>query len=609
MTLVSNPACIKGDIYAKCQRTSLFDPTLWQRFGTHSENAQGDSSTTPNIDALSRRLLDHTYRGHQSHGEACLCTLDEVHAVVQLTHAVLNTPKDGNEEVVSVLFRARGADRVLGARNRRAKRDLKNQRHTTRITSLFHTFVCEGLNHQPRLSRWQSLRNHLCLSILLLILISIICNTTMASISTPSCKTFVATSNQNLVCRLSQNGQTCATTQAMLEATKDFHKYFRLAPDKIRKQGGSFCGDEETSQEQQQEVLLVRGTHGALPARQGLLGTVVEAYNSHCDLELRPDDVWVTILTQFSAYVNGRAQELRGKFVVHQEGRKHLVVKGIGNIDSMDVGYLTRLMLDEISNHIKNPSLKDWFLPGFSTTTPHDQVCAAAATMCTFQQYFSYEFMLMCGIPRVTLLGTVEDWRLLRRKVDRLLDFDDNNRTLQAWVPMLQDICDNFIESAQNGSTNNLRFWDTVCSHYGGGSGPTYLSGWVTVFTFFDTDGHCQVELPRQVSKDAAPSVRAKRHRNDKYEKARRHWDDLISKWPKIDSSQVNRNVVSCPVKINDNGVEYESRLFVGQMSYDVERAKLPYPPCLDDVHQDGTATLHTLKPRNDWALVIAKRS
>ena len=51
-----------------------------------------------------------------------------------------------------------------------------------------------------------------------------------------------------------------------------------------------------------------------------------------------------------------------------------------------------------------------WLIPAFTTTTVNDRVVAAVSVMSTLQNYFEYVCCLMCGIPKVTLLGTVEDW-------------------------------------------------------------------------------------------------------------------------------------------------------------------------------------------------------
>ncbi|KAE9388072.1 hypothetical protein BT96DRAFT_927257 [Gymnopus androsaceus JB14] len=50
----------------------------------------------------------------------------------------------------------------------------------------------------------------------------------------------------------------------------------------------------------------------------GLVNTLLKAYSAHHAVSIRPDDVWITILTQFSFFVNANAEELRDKFVAHK---------------------------------------------------------------------------------------------------------------------------------------------------------------------------------------------------------------------------------------------------------------------------------------------------
>ncbi|KAI9457708.1 hypothetical protein HD554DRAFT_1983611, partial [Boletus coccyginus] len=58
-----------------------------------------------------------------------------------------------------------------------------------------------------------------------------------------------------------------------------------------------------------------------IPQSNGFVHTVVEAYNRHRTLIVRPDNVWLAILTQFSFFVNGNAEALRSVFVAHK-GKK-----------------------------------------------------------------------------------------------------------------------------------------------------------------------------------------------------------------------------------------------------------------------------------------------
>ena len=134
------------------------------------------------------------------------------------------------------------------------------------------------------------------------------------------------------------------------------------------------------------------------------------------------------------------------------------------------------------------------------------------------------------------------------------------------------------MESREHGSATNLDFLDCIAHHSGGGSGPSYLSGWITVYSFFDEEGK---------------GVAASNH------------------WPVIDTDTLNHNVASYPVKIEDNGVTYKSRLFVGQMGYEavtVSDESVTNVTSLGIVKQGG-GPLMSLTPRNDWALVVYKRT
>ena len=152
----------------------------------------------------------------------------------------------------------------------------------------------------------------------------------------------------------------------------------------------------------------------------GLVRTIIDAYNNHWDIVLTPDVVWLTILQQFSAYVNGgnRAEQLRDR-IVDFEGKKELTVYADGTLFNAPYDFMTMQMAEKIAKNIKDPTLRTWVDPDFSTTTETDRVCAAASLMSIMQKYFSYTISLACGIPSVTLKGTVEDWQSLRNKIDR----------------------------------------------------------------------------------------------------------------------------------------------------------------------------------------------
>ena len=62
-----------------------------------------------------------------------------------------------------------------------------------------------------------------------------------------------------------------------------------------------------------------------IPYGNGLVNGIIRAFEQDLHLVLRPDDIWLSILTQFSMFVNGNSEHLRTQFVAH-EGKKELAI-------------------------------------------------------------------------------------------------------------------------------------------------------------------------------------------------------------------------------------------------------------------------------------------
>ncbi|KAJ7604156.1 hypothetical protein FB45DRAFT_1044189 [Roridomyces roridus] len=110
-------------------------------------------------------------------------------------------------------------------------------------------------------------------------------------------------------------------------------------------------------------------------AGNGFVHTVVEAYNHHRALVIRPDDVWLAILSQFNFFVNANAELLRANFVAH-EGQRKLVVDAFGDRYSVDFGNMSRQMTD---------LLMPW--------------CQLAAKMTPCIRFLGGGFVLQCPSP------------------------------------------------------------------------------------------------------------------------------------------------------------------------------------------------------------------
>ena len=307
-------------------------------------------------------------------------------------------------------------------------------------------------------------------------------------------------------------------------------------------------------------------------ARHGLVSSILEAYNHHHNLILRPDDVWQAILTQFSFYVNARSEDLRDYFVDFQEKKTLVVEMPPGTLFSTDFGnFANRMVEEQIAKNVKDPDTVDWLLPKFSTTTMGDRIAASVTMMSTLQAYFNFVCMMCCGIPEVTLEGTPADWRLLRRKIDRLPLFDVKGKdpVMEKWLSLLVPVLDHFVSSADG--SPDLSFWDTVCSRIGGGSGPSYLSGWVTVFACFKCNGSWQGDIISDTPYGQCGSQ--------------------LAKWPVVETSDIPAGAVSVSVVIDDNGTQYDTHMLAGQFAFEIVASR-------HDANK-----FDTIRPRTDWCI------
>ena len=237
------------------------------------------------------------------------------------------------------------------------------------------------------------------------------------------------------------------------------------------------------------------------PQRNGFVHTVLECYNQHHALTIRPDDVWLAILTQFSCFVSGNAEALRSLFVLH-DGKKELtmeVKQKEGKVDwDLVVQMLVETMNAKIQENVIDPELRQWIIPAFSTTNDNDRLVAGMVMMATVKEYFSFRICLLCRIPRVTLQGEKDDWVYILNRIEKLKEFGPQTT---AWYRLLHPILSRFVKAFDKpDSRKNLEFWSKVAHFESLGSGPTWLSGWITAFMAFDEKGQWKGDSQHDVS-------------------------------------------------------------------------------------------------------------
>ena len=318
----------------------------------------------------------------------------------------------------------------------------------------------------------------------------------------------------------------------------------------------------------------------------GFVYTCFEAYSSHHHLTIRPEDVWLAILSQTSFYVNAHAEELRHLFVKH-EGQKELEVVAVGTRHSVDFGDLARRMTQEIEKNVVDPELREWMLPAFTTTTDSDVVVASILMMGTMQKYFSYGMCLMCGIPSVTLLGERKDWEEIERRIPKLERFGSESAQ---FASLLKPILRGFLDSFDNpGSPAVKDFWSKI-AHETGGSGPYLLSGWITAFCFWDVDGKCMFSGKAQ----PPPTL-------EDFQTRRAGCELNGTLYHRVDTLDIPPGFTSVPVVVNDNGDKFKAKMVAGSIGTLAKDSVglVGGTREQDDAH--GNSNLDSVQPLTGW--------
>jgi len=222
-----------------------------------------------------------------------------------------------------------------------------------------------------------------------------------------------------------------------------------------------------------------------LSSSDGFIRGAIDAWAQHQHLVIRPDEVWFAILTQMNFYMNKNAEQVRHLFVNH-EGKQTILVKGeMLEVILKDIGAA-------IQERVKTAWLLDWITPGFTTSTPNDELTANVLMMGMMQTFFEFEFQIICGLPSVTLLGTKSDWEKMLAKLDQLPIFGEEP---EAYAKQMRPLLSRFVKTFDSPDDPDIRaFWNNIVVADPNDRGicglpPWFISGWVLGFVYWGDDG------------------------------------------------------------------------------------------------------------------------
>lgn len=247
-------------------------------------------------------------------------------------------------------------------------------------------------------------------------------------------------------------------------ATKDVYRFLDVNIEK-----SSVCFDS----------LVCFGEH---PFLTGIL----TAYKEHRPFVISPDILWVLISQGFARHISNNA-ELYRKDIVGFNNKKDLVISTdaieLGNVKS-DWESLFPQFINQINDYT-GKKLSDVLTANFTTTTATTKIVSEITVMETVKEYFNYKvIMIGCGIPRITIEGTVKDWEKILAKTQYLSKYN-----LTWWTNELEPILQEIIK-AKKGHFNKAFWMNMVKAHtekkYGS---PTTIDGWIIKFFPYTKEG------------------------------------------------------------------------------------------------------------------------
>ena len=215
------------------------------------------------------------------------------------------------------------------------------------------------------------------------------------------------------------------------------------------------------------------------PVANAFIAAVHTAFSQHYPLMFSPDAIWLCIMQGLSFHINSNAEKLRQHFVEF-EGKKTIAVYPtvpfVKGSQSNPWPEVFDLFSEGIHTHVGDKT-HDLLTPEFSTTGPVERAASQIVLMDCFKQYFCYQMVCICGIPSVTLEGTVEDWKKLRERALSLRQYD-----LDWWIDELEPVLDQFVAAASGNVDKD--FWVSIYK-LERAYGAEIINGWIlTLFPY-----------------------------------------------------------------------------------------------------------------------------
>ena len=200
--------------------------------------------------------------------------------------------------------------------------------------------------------------------------------------------------------------------------------------------------------------------------KKSLITGLARAYQFHFPINVSPDMIWILVLQGYSSFMDKYSELVREKYV-NFEGKKTIHIElsdsPLDEATEEEWDGMIDDCVEKISKYVGKETILN-LQSDFTTTNAASLLVSQTSIMSAMKNYFVYKGICgICGISKIILEGSLEDWEKIKSKLNYLSKFG-----LNWWTKHLIPIIDNIIKTKEyyqkNMTLNNelINFWKNM---------------------------------------------------------------------------------------------------------------------------------------------------
>jgi len=245
-------------------------------------------------------------------------------------------------------------------------------------------------------------------------------------------------------------------------------KTFELCQPEKPAGRGSWLIDQSNHELGTRTFLFPR--HPDVHCIKGFIEYVCFCYQNHYSAVISPTDIMYMVQAELATAVKQNPNAFASMFT-KTPGEKQWIITLTGSPEEIDVF----AVVDKLRERV--PTNVNLFLPEFSTTSIAANLATHVAFCDMVSPYYSYG-TLLCGIPRIEIAGTEDDWKKLSQTLFDLTELFSGD--LKLYLSKVWSLVLNIVKECSRG---NGDFFKRMVSMKRCGSGSQYeITGWILDF-------------------------------------------------------------------------------------------------------------------------------